>query len=96
MRSTKYDVRLFEVRYTMFEVQRETIMGFIRDQEERLVVGLLTAKYQKKNLPVPDISELKREAARIVDEAHGIARKRGKNVLSIVKDMAEEMRRSKK
>ncbi len=71
-------------------------MGFIRDQEERLVVGLLTAKYQKKNLPVPDISELKREAARIVDEAHGIARKRGKNVLSIVKDMAEEMRRSKK
>ena len=71
-------------------------MGFIRDQEELLVVGLLTAKYQKKNLPVPDISELKRQAAKIVDEAHGIARERGKNVLSIVKDMKEELRRSKK
>jgi hypothetical protein len=67
-------------------------MGFIRDQEERLVVGLLTAKYQKKNLPVPDISELKRQAAIIVDEAHSIARERGKNVLSIVKDMAEDLK----
>jgi hypothetical protein len=81
-----YDVRLFEVR-------SETIMGFIRDQEERLVIGLLTSKYQKKNLPVPDISELKRQAARIVDEAHGIARERGKNVLSIIKDMAEEIKK---
>jgi hypothetical protein len=71
-------------------------MGFIRDQEERLVIGLLTAKYQKKNLPVPEISELKRQAARIVDEVHGIARERGKNVLSIVKDMAEELSRNKK
>ena len=71
-------------------------MGFIREQEERLVIGLLTAKYQKKNLPVPDISELKRQAVKIVDEAHGIARERGKNVLSIVKDMKEELRRSKK
>jgi len=67
-------------------------MGFIRDHEERLVIGLLTAKYQKKNLPVPDISELKRQAARIVDEAHGIARERGKNVLSSVKDMAEDLK----
>jgi hypothetical protein len=70
-------------------------MGFIRDQEERLIIGLLTAKYQKKNLPVPGISELKRQAAKIVDGAHGIARERGKNVLSIIKDMKEELRRSK-
>jgi len=67
-------------------------MGFIRDHEERLVIGLLTAKYQKKNLPVPDISELKRQAARIVDEAHGIARERGKNVLSIIKNTAKELK----
>ena len=58
-----------------------------------MIVGLLTAKYQKKNLPVPDISELNRQAARIVDEAHGIARERGKNVLSIVKDMVKEIRK---
>lgn len=68
-------------------------MGFIRDQEERLAVALLTAKYQKNNLPVPDVSELKRQAARIVDEAHGIARERGKNVLSIIKDTVEELRK---
>ncbi|MDP3285692.1 MAG: hypothetical protein Q8M56_14775 [Desulfobacterales bacterium] len=67
-------------------------MGFIRDQEERLAVGLLTAKYQKKDLPVPDISELKRQAAKIVDEAHSIARERGKNMLSIIKDMTEELK----
>ncbi|RPH50757.1 MAG: hypothetical protein EHM85_09300 [Desulfobacteraceae bacterium] len=68
-------------------------MGFIRDQEERLAIGLLTAQYQKKNLPVPEISELKRQAAKIVDEAHGIARERGKNVLSIIKDMGDELRK---
>jgi len=68
-------------------------MGFIRDQEERLVIGLLTAKYQKKNLTVPDISELKRQAAGIVDEAHCIARERGKNVLSIAKSLVEEIRK---
>jgi len=67
-------------------------MGFIREQEERLVIGLLTAKYQKKNLPVPDISELKRQAAKIVDEAHGIASERGKNVLSIIKNTAKEFK----
>jgi hypothetical protein len=42
---------------------------------------------------VPDISELKRQAAKIVDEAHGIARERGKNVLSIVKGLVEEIRK---
>ncbi len=68
-------------------------MGFIRDQEERLIIGLLTSKHQKKNLPVPDISELKRQAAKIVDEAHCIARERGKNVLSIIKNMAEDLRK---
>jgi hypothetical protein len=68
-------------------------MGFIRDQEERLIIGLLTAKYQKNNLPVPDISELKRQAAKIADEAHAIARERGKNILSIVKDMGQELRK---
>jgi len=68
-------------------------MGFIREQEERLVIGLLTSKYQKKNLPVPDISELKFQAAKIVDQAHGIARERGKNVLSIVKGIAGDLRK---
>jgi hypothetical protein len=68
-------------------------MGFIRDQEERLAITLLTARYEKSKLPLPDRPELKRQAARIVDEAHGIARARGKNVLSIVKDMVDELRK---
>jgi hypothetical protein len=68
-------------------------MGFLRDHEEGIVIRLLTAKYHKKNLPVPDISELKRQASKIVDEAHGIARERGKNVLSIIKEMADELKK---
>ncbi len=40
------------------------------------------------NMAVPPESELEKQAGRIVDDAHRIARERGSNVLSILKELA--------
>ncbi len=65
-------------------------MGFIRRQEERLAIRLLTWQYQKMDLPVPVIEELQRQASKLVDDAHRIARERGRNVMSILKEMISD------
>ena len=68
-------------------------MGFIRQQEEKLAVRLLTWRYQKMNITVPATPELERQAAKLVDDAHKIARERGSNVISIIKDLVEDLKR---
>ena len=67
--------------------------GFIRRQEENLAVKLLKWQYQKTNRPEPDHTALSLEAARIVDDAHRIARERGQNVMGIIKDLIGEVRK---
>ena len=62
-------------------------MGFIRRQEERMTIQFLTWKYQKSNIALPPESELQKQASKIVDEAHRVARERGSNVLSIIKEV---------
>jgi hypothetical protein len=68
-------------------------MGFIRQQEEKLAMRFLSWQYEKLKKPVPGETELKQEAARIVAEAHDIARKRGRNVMSIIKDLIAEIKK---
>ena len=68
-------------------------MGFIRQQEEKMAVRLLTWRYQKMNITVPTMPELERQAAKLVDDAHKIARERGRNVISIMKDLVEDLKR---
>ena len=68
-------------------------MGFIRQQEEKLAVRLLTWRYQKMNIAIPPVPELDRQAAKLVDEAHQIARERGRNVISIIKDLVDDLKR---
>jgi hypothetical protein len=70
-------------------------MGFIRRQEERMTVQFLTWKYQKMNMAVPPEPELEKQAARIVDDAHRIARERGSNVISIFKGARRELYKTK-
>jgi hypothetical protein len=71
-------------------------MGFIRRQEERTAVQFLTWKYQKNNLPLPPESDLQKQASKIVDDAHRIARERGGNILSILKELADNYLKPKK
>jgi len=69
------------------------VKGFVRRQEERLAVRLLEWRYQKMNMPLPSKNELERHAAGIVDDAHRIARERGRNVMSIIKEMVADIKK---
>ncbi|MGA7143011.1 MAG: hypothetical protein WBY47_00775 [Desulfobacterales bacterium] len=68
-------------------------MGFIRQQEERLAVRLLIWQYQRLKIPVPAMAELEKQAARFVEDAHRIARDRGRNVVSILKEMINDIKK---
>ena len=70
-------------------------MGFIRQQEKRLAVRLLIWQHQRMNVPVPAMEELKQQAARLVEDAHRIARERGRNVMSILKEMIGDLKQKK-
>jgi hypothetical protein len=47
------------------------------------------------NLFVPPVSELQRLASNIVDDAHRIARERGRSVISIIKELIGDMKKNK-
>ena len=66
-------------------------MSFFREQEKRLALRLLIWQYQRMNSPVPSMEELQQQAARLVEDAHRIARERGRNVISILKEMIGEL-----
>ena len=68
-------------------------MGFIRRQEIQLAIKFLVWQYQKANSPVPEHSALEQQASKIVDDAHSIARERGSNVLSIIKEQASDLKK---
>jgi hypothetical protein len=70
-------------------------MGFIRQQEEKLAVRFLSWQYEKLKKPIPDEAELANQAVKIVEEAHVIARKRGRNVMSIIKDLIADIKNGK-
>ena len=68
-------------------------MGFFRQQEERLAMRFLNWRYEKLNMPAPDDAELKLQASKIVADAHRIARERGRNVIAIIKDLVNEIKK---
>jgi len=68
-------------------------MGILRRQEKRLAVRLLSWQYNRMNLSLPAIEELERQADRLVDDAHRIARERGRNVMSIIKEMIADIKK---
>jgi len=47
------------------------------------------------NLIVPPVSELQRLASNIVDDGHCIARERGQNVISSIKELIADMKKDK-
>ena len=80
---------------TLFLHRSISLKGFIRRQEENLAIRLLEWKYQKMNLIVPPVSELQRLASNIVDDGHRIARERGQNVISSIKELIADMKKDK-
>jgi len=68
-------------------------MGFIKEQQVKLALRLLAWRYEKAGQPLPESATLQRQARELVDDAHRIARERGGNVLSILKQMANDAMR---
>jgi len=70
-------------------------VSFFRQQEKRLALRLLIWQYQRMNIPVPSMEELQQQAARLVEDAHRIARERGRNVISILKEMIGDLKQKR-
>ncbi|MBC2710803.1 MAG: hypothetical protein HGJ94_07330 [Desulfosarcina sp.] len=68
-------------------------MGFLKNQQVKAAIRLLAWQYERNGQPLPERALLERHARQLVDDAHRIARERGGNVLSILKEMVAEMRR---
>jgi hypothetical protein len=58
-----------------------------------LAIRFLVWKYQRMNLDVPAISALQSQGSKIVDDAHRIARKRGGNIISIIKELVNNVKK---
>ena len=71
------------------------MLGFIKQQERKLALRLLTWHYQRNSVAMPNTGQLRQEANRVVDDAHRIARERGSNVLSIIKELIADIRRDR-
>jgi len=67
-------------------------MGFFRQQEENLAIKLLKWKYQRENRMPPADAALQRHAGRIIDDAHRIAKEKGRNVLTIIRELVADMK----
>jgi hypothetical protein len=70
-------------------------MGFFRQQEEKMAMRLLAWQYQRMKIEIPAEQELQSQAAKLVEDAHRIARARGRNVLSILKEMVQDVKKDK-
>ena len=68
-------------------------MGFLRRQEERLAERFLVWKYQRMDLAVPTPPILKSQASKIVEDAHRIARETGGNVMSIIRELIDDLKK---
>ena len=58
-----------------------------------MAIRFLVWKYQKMNLVVPAISNLQIQAGKIVDDVHRIARERGGNIISIIKELVNDLKK---
>ncbi|MGD9330875.1 MAG: hypothetical protein PVJ53_06165 [Desulfobacterales bacterium] len=66
-------------------------MRFIRRQEEKMAARLIQWYQQQQSLPPLTAEELARKSAHLVEEAHRVARHRGKNVWTIMKELVADM-----
>lgn len=66
-------------------------MGFIRRQEEKLAARLIVWHQEKHGLPPLAPGELARKSAALVDQAHRIGRRRGQNLVTIMKETVADV-----
>jgi hypothetical protein len=69
----------------------DSLLKHIRQSELRLAKSILRWKLQKEGSPPPDNGDLDAAASRLLDEARKIAKKRGMNLLDILKEEAKRL-----
>ena len=58
-----------------------------------MAMRLLAWQYQRLKMTLPDEGEMQRRAEQLVDDAHRIAKERGRNVVTIMKEMIEDIKK---
>ena len=58
-----------------------------------MALRLLAWQYQRQDMTLPGEEELQRQAEQLVDDAHRIAKQRGRNVMAIVKEMIADIKK---
>jgi hypothetical protein len=66
-------------------------MGFIRRQEEKMAARLIQWHQQQQTDTPLSPEALSQKASVLVAEAHRVARHRGKNLLTIMKEMVADV-----
>ncbi len=66
--------------------------GFVRKQEVAFAKKLLIWKYEKSGRAQPDDAVISAHAKKVVEDAHIIAKRSGRNVLEILKDSLKDMK----
>ncbi len=67
--------------------------GFIRQQEVAFAKKLLVWKYENSGIALPDEATLQAQTEKIVADAHVIAKKRGSNILEILKKQIKDIKK---
>jgi hypothetical protein len=73
----------------------DSIRNHIRQSELKLAKSILRWKLEKEGSSPPENSDLDLAASRLLDEAREIAKKRGMNLLDILKEEANRLFKSK-
>lgn len=66
--------------------------GIVRQQEIAFARKLLVWKFDNAGTAIPDETVLRSMAEKVVADAHAIARKRGHNVLEILKTQVKDLK----
>ena len=69
--------------------------GFVRKQEVAFARKLLAWKYEKAGMAPPGEDAIQTQAEQVVEEAHVIAKRSGRNVLEIMKNTVKEFTNKK-
>ncbi len=66
--------------------------GFVRKQEVAFAKRLIVWKYKESGTVLPDDAAILAYAEKVVDDAHNITKKRGNNVMKIMKDAIKKIK----
>jgi hypothetical protein len=69
-------------------------MTFWQQQQIQLAERFLKWQYEKKGCALPDPAELRRQSQNLVDEAHRVAQRTGRNVWTILKELIRDFKKA--